>query len=220
MSNDRFSNPDLAPLAAAVARGDVAEIRRQSERIDPDTPGADGATLLVEAIGANLPGSAQALLEAGAEPNRPGGGGHTPVHAAAIARDAALLRAVLEHGGNPNLQDEGTGSTPLMQAILGQHPQQVALLLDAGADPDLADFKRDTPLHVAARTNAGATILSLLQHGAHPLAKNAGGATFQDYYFSFNRQVLSERALDERREIVAWLKSHNVPLAASVEADD
>lgn len=218
MSNDRFSNPDLAPLAAAVARGDVPEIRRQAERIDPDTPGTDGATLLVEAIGADLAESVQALLEAGADPNRPGGGGQTPVHAAAFASDPALLRMVLDHGGDPNVRNPDTGNTPLMQAILGQHPGHVAMLLDAGADPGLADYKGDTPLHVAARTNAGATLLLLLERGAHPLAKNAGGATFQDYYFAFNRSVLSDRARDERRRIVDWLRAHNVPLAANAEA--
>lgn len=219
MSQDRFSNPDLAPLAAAVARQDVAEIRRQAERIDPDTPGADGGTLLVEAIGRGLDRSVQALLEAGADPNRPGAGGQAPVHAAAFAPDPAPLREVLSHGGDPDLRNPETGTTPLMQAILGRHAEQVALLLRAGADPNLADLKRDTPLHVAARTNDGDTILQLLRRGAQPLARNAGGASFQDYYFSFNRQVLNPESLAHRREIVAWLKAHNVPLAANVEAD-
>jgi ankyrin repeat protein len=172
MSNDRFTNPDLAPLADAVARGDGAEIRRQAANVDPDTPGGDGATLLVEAIGQGSLESVQALLEAGADPNRPGMGGETPVHAAAFAKDPQLLRAVLAQGGDP----------------------------------------------VAARTNAGAAILQLLDKGALPQARNSGGATFQDYYFAFQRKVLNERALAERREVVAWLKAHNVPLGPKVEA--
>jgi len=220
MSLDPFSNPDLAPLAVAVMRGDTLEIRRHAERIHPDTPGTDGATLLVAAIGANQADSVHALLELGADPNRPGGGGETPVHAAAFAANPALLRAVLEHGGNPCLANAHTGSTPLMQAILGQNPEQIAILLDAGADPRATDFKHDTALHIAGRTNAGATILLLLERGANPLAKNAGGATFQDYYFAFNRRVLSDRAKAERRQIVAWLKAHDIPLGALVQAVD
>ena len=51
MSNDAFDNPTLAPLAVAVARGDAAEIKRLTANVHPDTPGANGATLLVEAIG-------------------------------------------------------------------------------------------------------------------------------------------------------------------------
>ena len=218
MTNDAFNNPNLAPLAAAVARGDAAEIKRLTANVHPDTPGADGATLLVEAIGKGQLASVQALLEAGADPNRPGGGGETPVHAAAFADDPALLRMILDHGGNPNVQNPVTDAPPLTRAILGMGNEQVKMLLDAGADPNDGDRNSDTPLHTAARTNNGAVILLLLNAGATPTAKNSGGATFQDYYFGLPRNVLNQRALAERREIVAWLKAHHVTLQAQVEA--
>lgn len=220
MNNEQFSRPELAPLADAVAQGNAAEIKRQVAAIDPDTPGADGGTLLVEAIGKQNLASVQALLEAGADPNRPGGGGETPMHAAAFVDDPAFLRTVLEHGGDSNVRNPTTGATPLVRAILGQNPEQVKLLLDNGADPNLADRNQDAPLHVAARTNAGEVILRLLDAGASPLAKNSGGASFQAYYFSFSRNVLNERALAERRKIVFWLKSHGVPLESTVDASD
>jgi ankyrin repeat protein len=220
MNNDAFSEPAVAPLADAVRRGDAAEVRRQLERVDPDTPGADGASLLVEGIGKGQLDSVQALLDAGADPNRPGQGGETPVHAAAFADDPALLRAVLAHGGQPDVRNRITGATPLVAAILGGNAEQLQILLDAGADPNLADLNDDAPLHSAARTNAGAAILALLRHGASPLAQNSGGATFQDYYFAYGRGRLNARALAERREIVAWLKANAVPLGAGVDADD
>lgn len=60
----------------------------------------------------------------------------------------------------------------------------------------------------------------LLEAGADPMATNSGGASFQAYYFSYPpRNALNERALAERRQVVAWLKSHNVPLEANVDAD-
>lgn len=139
MATDAFSNPDVAPLAAAVQRGDVPEVKRQLERVNPDTPGSDGSTLLVEAIGKRQLESVKTLLEAGADPNRPGAGGETPVHAAAFAEDPAYLDAVLAHGGDANVRNPQTGATPLGKAILGQHMTQLKRLLDAGADPDLAD---------------------------------------------------------------------------------
>lgn len=219
MNQDAFSNPGIAPLAEAVRRGDAAEVRRQLERVDPNTPGADGASLLVEAIGAGQLDSVEALLQGGADSNRPGQGGQTPVHAAAFADDPELLRAVLARGGDPDVRNRVTGATPLVAALQGGNLAQLGLLLDAGADPNLADLNDDAPLHTAARTNAGAAILSLLEHGASPLAKNSGGATFQDYYFAFGRGRLNERALAERRQIVAWLKANGVPLGAAVEAD-
>lgn len=218
MSNDSFTNPDVAPLAAAVAQGDAAEIKRQLETVHPDTPGADNATLLVEAIRNENLVSVQALLEGSADPNRPGGGGETPMHAAAFVDDPAFLEAVLAHGGNPNVQNPVSGELPLRLAILGHNLTQMKMLLDSGADPNLADSEQDVPLHTAARTDFGQAILLLLNKGASPLAKNSSGAGFQTYYFSIPREGLNARALSERRQIVDWLKAHNVPLEAAVDA--
>ncbi len=92
------------------------------------------------------------------------------------------------------------------------------VLLDAGADPNLADSNSDAPLHVAARINAGAAILALLQRGASALARNSLGATFQTYYFGYPRTALNLRALAERRDVVAWLTANSVPLEANVES--
>ena len=220
MSNDAFANSTLAPLASAVSSGDVAEIKRQLANVDPDTPGEDGSTLLVAAIGAENLAATQALLDGGADPNRPGRGGETPVHAAAFVADPAILRAVLAHGGDPDIRNPVTGATPMSRALLGPYPDNVRVLLDAGADPQLGDNNADTPLHVAARTNSGRSILMLLEAGASATATNSGGASFQAYYFSFPpRNALNDRAVDERRQVVAWLKAHHVPLEANVDAD-
>lgn len=220
MSNDPFTNPDLAPLADAVRRGDAQEIRCLSRQVDPDTPGSDGGTLLMEAIRRNRAVSVEALLDAGADPNRADPSGETPVHAAAFSGDAGLLRAVLAHGGSPDARDTQTGATPLVQALLSPNNDQYKVLLDAGADPNLADHNRNTPLHVAARTNAGGAVLALLRKGASPMATNSGGFTFQSDYFGYDRAILSDRALGDRKAVVEWLKANGVPLEASVDAAD
>lgn len=219
MSNEPFTSPALAPLADAVRRGDAAEIRRQLQSVPADTPGADGSTLLMAAIVKGNADSTRALLDGGADPNRAGPDGKTPVHLAAFADNPELLRIVLAHGGKADALDTRTGATPLESALLGGNPTQLQILLDAGADPDHADRNGDTPLHVAARTNAGAALLKLLERGAHAQAKNSRGASFQSYYFKFPRNALNDRALSERRAVVAWLKTHNVPLEASVQDD-
>lgn len=217
MSNDAFANSSLEPLANAVSAGDSAEIKRQLASVDPNTPGVDGATLLVAAIGAENLAATRALLDGGADPNQPGGGGETPVHAAAFIADPEFLKTVLAHGGDPNVRNPLTSSTPLAPALRGLHPGNVRILLDAGADPQLGDNNNDLPLHVAARTNSGQGILMLLEAGADATATNSGGASFQTYYFSYPpRNVLNERAVAERKQVVAWLKSHNVPLEANV----
>lgn len=218
MNSGPFDKPASTALAAAVASGDQAEIKRQLQQTDVDTRGSNGATLLLEAIRNGKLASAQALLDGGADPNLADQDGQTSVHAAAFAVDPAFLQLVLAHGGDPNVRNPVTGAPPLTAAILGLHQSQVQLLLDAKADPDLADNNRDAPIHNAARTNSGAILLQLLQAGANPLARNSSGATFQDYYFGFPRNVLSAAALDERRQLVTWLKTHQIPLQAAVDA--
>lgn len=220
MSNDPFTNPDLAPLADAVRRGDAPEIRRLSQQVAPDTPGSDGSTLLMEAIRRDRVASAEALLDAGADPNRVDARGETAVHAAAFTGNADLLRAVLAHGGDVDARNPHTGETPLVKALLSPNKQQYEVLLDAGADPGAADLNGETPLHVAASTNDGGAILGLLQKGASPLAEDSRGMTFQPRYFAHRRESLNQRGLDNRRRVVAWLKAHGVPLDAKVRDDD
>jgi len=220
MSNDAFSSPELTPLADAVARGDAAEIRRQLETVDADAPGSDGSTLLISAIREGRVDSVRALLEGGADPNRAGPDGATPVHAAAFSGQPELLRLLLAHGGDPDARNARTGATPLVQALLSPQAGLYAVLLEAGADPSLASRSGDTPLHVAARTNNGAAILALLEHGAPPLAENSHGASFQRYYFGYNRAILNDRALAERKAVADWLEANGVPLEAAVDAAD
>jgi len=219
MNNDAYStNPELSALIDAVRRGDAAEIRRQLEQIPADSVGSDGETLLTQAIRVGKVESVEALLQGGADPDLANARGDTAVHLAAFEGDPEVLAAVLENGGDVDAKNTKTGATALMQALLSRDADQYAVLLDAGADPNLADKNGDAPLHVAARTNHGAAILRLLEKGAMPEAKNARGVTFQDYYFDYRSELLNERAKDERRKIVAWLKQHNVPLQAKVEA--
>lgn len=217
MGNDPFANPELAPIAEAVRRGDAGEIARLLGRIDADTAGSDGTTLLIEAIHRGQRASVEALLAGGADPNRANARGDAPVHVAAFSGNPDLLRAVLDGGGDPDLRNPHTGATPLVQALLSPNARQFQVLLDAGADPDLADHNEDTPLHVAARTNNGGAILALLAKGAAPLAKNTGGASFQSYYFAWRGGILNDRALDERRRVVDWLKANGVPLEAGAD---
>lgn len=218
MSNDAFDTPATAQLADAVRRGDAAEIRRQLEHVAPDTPGSDGDTLLMDAIRQRRAISVEALLDGGADPNRVNARGETPVHAAAFSGDPAILRAVIAKGGDVDAVNPHTGATPLVQALLSPTAGQAEVLLDAGADPNRADRNGDTPLHVAGRTNGGAAILALLRKGARPQVENSRGATFQSEYFGFPANLLNDRARAERREIIAWLKSHGVPLEANVQA--
>jgi len=214
--NHPFSEPQLAPLADAALRGDDGTLRAGLAGIHPDTPGADGTSLLQLAVAAGQPAAVEALLDAGADPNRQSPEGGSPMHAAAFGDDAGILRALLDRGGDPNLRNSATGETPLARAILGRGETQVRMLLDAGADPGAADANGGTPLHVAGSINAGAIVLLLLESGAPAHATNSAGDSFQPYYFQLDDALLNARARAEREAVVAWLRRHDVALEAGV----
>ena len=216
MTPSPFDNPDIAPLADAVARDDGAEARRQLQRIAADTPGSDGTSLLQWAVMGGKLEAARALLDAGADPNRISPGGGTPMHAAAFASDPDGLRLLLAHGGDPRVRNGATGETPLVRAIVGRRVAQARMLLDAGADPAAADPNGGTPLHAAAQVNASDLVLLLLEAGAPPLAKDSAGHTFQPVFFQRPAARLNDKGRADRAAVVAWLKANGVPLEAGV----
>lgn len=91
-----------------------------------------------------------------------------------IDRDAALelIQVLLEHGADPNVRIREypperrfinglgslewvdlTGQTPFLRAALAGDTTVMRLLLDYGADPNIATFEGTTPLMVAAGVN-------------------------------------------------------------------
>lgn len=210
-----FSGTGASPLAEAIADDDAESVRSQLRGgADPNTKGQYGVNLLQFAIYCQSDESLEALLEGGANPNVPGDGADTTVHTAAFAEDSVYLGLILENGGDPDARNSETGTTPLAQVILfpGRADAQFQMLLDAGADVNAKNKLDDTPLHVAGRVNAGEKILTLLGAGADPRAMNHSGATFQEYYFGYNEDILNDRAKRDREEIKAWLRENDVPI--------
>jgi ankyrin repeat protein len=70
---------------------------------------------------------------------------------------------------------------PLVRdAIMNQDPDTLKLLLDRGADPDIADAEGVTPLMNAARTRCLACVTALLEHGADVRRTDQHGNTALD----------------------------------------
>ena len=59
-------------------------------------------------------------------------------HGVLIPPDIAGMRSALAAGANPNARDH-LGMTPLLSAVYRGDVQAVTILLEAGADPNLAD---------------------------------------------------------------------------------
>jgi ankyrin repeat protein len=191
--------------------------------IGQDAPAAgsseERSTRLQDAVAAGNLAEFEAMLSAGADPNRVDPGGKTAVHRAAFADDPRFLEVILAHGGDPNARGSA-GTTPLTDAILAPSlpVEKIKVLLSAGADPNAADPNGGTPLHTAARTNNGKAILALLEAGASPLAET-GGTTFQTLYFGYDRSLLNDEALADRGAVVEWLQQNGIPIDPNAGAE-
>jgi len=88
---------------------------------------------------------------------------------ACIVGDVASVKAALARGQAVNATAPD-GYTPLGLAVFFRNPEIVALLLGAGADPNLqaANAQRVGPLHAAVARGDIPTLVLLLEKGADP----------------------------------------------------
>jgi ankyrin repeat protein len=93
-------------------------------------------------------------------------GGFTPLLYAVLGGDADTVKVFLDRGGQVN-DTSADGTTPLLLSLVKRHEQLAVLLLERGADPNMAGTGY-APLHVAAATNQVAAIKALLARGAKP----------------------------------------------------
>jgi ankyrin repeat protein len=121
-----------------------------------------------------------ALLDNGADIRLPNRGGEGPGLIAARAGDIAIMRALLTKGLDPNanepplergymitsLVSKGAPLSLLAEAARNGHADLGALLLDAGAEPNVRDGQGRSPLYWAAATGHAEVVELLLARGA------------------------------------------------------
>jgi ankyrin repeat protein len=122
------------------------------------------------------------LLEAEASlMNDYAGDGFTALHFAAFfgRPDAASL--LIERGAEVDAFGRGwmTG-TAIHSAVSRKHADLVAILLEAGANPNVRQSAGWTPLHAAAMNGDLASVDLLLAAGADPAATNEEGRSVAD----------------------------------------
>ena len=114
-----------------------------------------------------------------------------PLHQAAGHGFEYRLKTLLAAGADPNAVHEGAlfGWTPLHAAIGGtQDARIVHILLGAGADPNIAEFGGQTPLHFAVIQGYGDIVLLLLAAGADTDIADSEGNTPLALAVEFGRQ--------------------------------
>jgi ankyrin repeat protein len=205
-----FHDSAVAPLAEAVAEGDIARIRALAPSTDLTARGDDDVTLLEWAIWNRKPASLSALLEAGADPAATGMDNETVAHMAAMADDPQYLQVLIAHDAPVDLVSARGGRTPIFRTVQSRRDAQFDLLVKAGADIRRTDSMGNSLLHVAAQVNDADRVLQLLQLGVDPNASNSRGDTFQAALFSGSDARLNAEGRQSRQQVRDWLAAHGI----------
>jgi len=141
---------------------------------------AAGDTALLMSIRRGDADAVWALLDRGADLRLPNRSGESPGLAVARTGNVDIMRALLTKGLDPNanelplergymitsLVSKGMPPPLLVEAARSGHAGLCALLLDAGADPDVRDGHGRSPLYWAAATGQVAVVELLLARSA------------------------------------------------------
>ncbi len=122
------------------------------------------------------------LIDAGADVDHCGGPHHwTALHQAINMEKYYNVKTLLEAGANPNIEC-APGVTPLILCAGTRNMQIVDLLLEAGADPDLASsYNGKTPLMAAVERGNSPFAEKLLAAGANPSLTDAYNKSAKAY---------------------------------------
>jgi len=118
----------------------------------------------------------EALLARGADPNEPltKSPGWRPLEAAIEEAYhggppdvlSAIVQALIQRGADVNAWDQERRFTPLLAAVAWSFFPAVQMLLEAGADPNAINARRESPLILAVGQNDLPTAELLLRRGA------------------------------------------------------
>ncbi|MBP6864462.1 MAG: ankyrin repeat domain-containing protein [Candidatus Didemnitutus sp.] len=173
-------------LAEAAASGDAAELERLvSSGVSVNAIGRGQVTPLLWALLHQNKKGFAFLLNHGADANVQLTEdfdellieGVSAMSYAAQHKDPWYLKAVLSHGGNPNLVNPVRSQTPIMAAIGSMRPENVKILISAGANLNWQNRDGKTPMMDATTLNQYDLILAMLDAGADPKLKTRWGTT-------------------------------------------
>lgn len=172
----KVPKPRKSPLLLAAKKNDVGKIAKLLDDGEPvDARDRLGNTPLMTAVRENQIEAAQLLIERGAQLNvADKDGSNVPVWRAAMFGYNEILEALLKAGADPQFVDprDYTEHYPLHIACNRQQPEAVRLLVQHGADVNLACSSGYTPI-MHLKADDIETARFLIEHGADIDAKNA-----------------------------------------------
>lgn len=175
----------------AVYRNDGRTVRQLLERgFDPNSRDPNGQAALHLALRDGSFAVAEALWASPAlDVSAINATGESPLMMAALRGNLAWAQRLLERGA----QVQKDGWSPIHYAATGPEPKVVALLLDKGASIDAESPNRSTPLMMASRYGAEASVDLLLARGADARRRNDLNLSAVDFARQGGRDFLVER---------------------------
>lgn len=108
--------------------------------------------------------------------------GFTPLTLACYFNHFDIVEHLIEMGADTSLRAKNESKVaPLNSAIASGNPRIVELLLDAGADPDIAQQSGITPLHSASHKGDADICEILIKNGAGIMVRSDDGRTAIDF---------------------------------------
>lgn len=100
-----------------------------------------------------------------------------PLISAARLGYPEIVQLLLAHGADPNIQIKASNKSVLTEIRYDTEPATLKMLLDWGADPNLAGWCGQTPLMRAAQLGLTEFVQILIEHGADVNAADDSGST-------------------------------------------
>jgi uncharacterized protein len=175
----------------AINRDDDRGVAKLLERgFDPNSRDSKGQTGLILALRDDSPRVAEALWKSPAlDVDAENASGENALMMAALRGQLAWMQRLLDRGA----QAHKDGWSPIHYAATGQEPKAVALLLGRGAPVEALSPGKDTPLMMAARYGAEASVDLLLARGASASVTNGRNLDAVDLARAGGRDFLVER---------------------------
>jgi len=119
----------------------------------------------------------EAQVSIGASPNAVDKHGFTMLDVALNHGQKGSFRKLLDLNANPNQVKTSSGSTSLHWAALNADPFWVQALIDAGANPNLENAIKETPIFEALSSKSTTVLDVLIEAGANVNHQNTLGQT-------------------------------------------
>ncbi|MCW5550352.1 MAG: ankyrin repeat domain-containing protein [Opitutaceae bacterium] len=207
-----FLDPKVRTLVQAAARGDTRRVDALlHEGVDINARGKGGMTPVLFAMARLNKTGYRHLLERGANPNLIVDPGESVMSFASRIKDSEWLRLALRHGGDPNLIGARNIPPPLHESILYRRPENMRLLLDAGADINIRDGTGGTPMITAENIGSYEIVYEFLQRGADYRIKTKAGADLAKY-ISLSQMTPDNPKWPIREKVIAWLAERGVQI--------